>query len=311
MMMEAQTPKVEVAVAATQLVAHQSVYSATVQANVTNNIAPQSASRFQRILVDVGDFVNAGQTVAEMDRVQLEQARLNLTNSETELERVRQLYEQGGVSKSDFEAMELSVNVARTTFNNLQENTILRSPVSGVITARNYDRGDMYAMSAPIFTVQQITPVKILVAVSESDYGRVHKGDKVSLVADALPGQEFSGTVNRIYPTIDPVSHTVSVEVRVPNEKRLLRPGMYVRVTLTFDQVERVVLPDGAIVKQQGSGQRAVYILGADNTVTLRVVELGRHFGGNYEIISGVEPGEQVVVKGQTALRSGVTVEVI
>lgn len=307
----AQTPKVEVAVAATQLVAHENVYSATVQANVTNNIAPQTGSRIQKILVDVGDFVNAGQTVAEMDRVQLEQARLNLANSETELERIRQLYEQGGVSKSDLDAIELSVNVARTSYNNLLENTVLRSPVSGVVTARNYDRGDMYTMTAPIFTIQQITPVKILVAVSESDYARVHKGDKVSLVADALPGQTFSGTIYRIYPTVDPVSHTVNVEVRVPNEKRLLRPGMYTRVTLTFDEVERVVLPDGAIVKQQGSGQRAVYILGTDNIVTLRVVELGRHFGGNYEIVSGVEPGEKVVVKGQTALRSGVTVEVL
>ena len=311
MAFEAQTPKVEVAVAATQMVAHEGVYSATVQANVTNNIAPQSGSRIQKILVDVGDFVNAGQVVAEMDRVQLEQAGLNLSNSETELERMRQLYEQGGVSKSDFEAMELSVKVARTSYANLLENTVLRSPVSGVVTARNYDRGDMYAMSAPIFTVQQITPVKILVAVSESDYGRVHKGDKVSLVADALPGQEFTGTINRIYPTIDPVSHTVNVEVRVANEKRLLRPGMYARVTLVFDEQERVVLPDGAIVKQQGSGQRSVYILGEDNTVSLRVVELGRHFGGNYEIISGVQPGEKVVVKGLTALRSGVTVEVI
>lgn len=305
------TPKVSVVAATHQKVEHGDVYSSTVLANVTNNIAPQTGGRIQRILVDVGDFVKAGQVLAEMDRVQLDQASLNLANSETELSRLKELYAQGGVSKSDFEAAELAVKVARSSYSNLLENTVLRAPVAGVVTARNYDRGDMYGMTSPIFTVQQITPVKLLVAVSESDYAKVHKGDEVNITVDALPGRNFSGKVNKVYPTIDPVTHTVNVEVIVPNSDRALRPGMFAKVAVIFETVYSIVIPDSAIVKQQGSGQRMVYVLKDDGTVALRAVQLGRHMGGEYEILSGVEAGENVVVKGQTALRSGVKVEVI
>ena len=156
--------------AAKQDVKQNGTYSATVQAFAVNNIAPQSGSRIQKINVEVGDFVGKGQILAEMDRVQLDQAKLRLTNAETELARRKQLYEQGGVAQSDYEAAELNCKVSKSTYDNLLENTILRSPISGVVSARNYDRGDMYAMAAPIFTVQQIVPVKLLVGISEADY---------------------------------------------------------------------------------------------------------------------------------------------
>lgn len=303
-------PVVEVTGVSKQSVVQDQVYSSTIQAYVINNIAPQSASRIQKINVEVGDFVTAGQVLAEMDRLQLDQAGLKLKNAEDEFERVKGLYEEGGVSQSDFESMQLSYKVSKSTYDNIYENTILKSPVSGVITARNYDRGDMYAMAQPIFTVQQITPVKILVPVSESDYTRVSKGDKVTLTADALPGKTFTGTVVRLHPTMDNATHTFNVEVQVRNENRLLRPGMYARVTVNFGDTFNVVVPDEAVVKLQGSGQRSVYVLGEDGTVTLRNVTLGRHFDDKYEIVGGLEGGETVVVKGQSALKSGIKVEV-
>jgi len=304
-------PKVSVVDAVRQKVPHDAVYSSTVQANVINNIAPQSAGRIMKINVEIGDFVSAGQILAEMERVQLEQAYLRLQNEEKELGRLRQLLSEGGISQSDFESYELSCNVSRSAYRNLEDNTVLRSPVSGVVTARNYDCGDMYAMAQPLFTVQQITPVKILVGVSESDYTRVRKGDNVSIEADALPGKVYTGRIVRLYPTMDATTHTFNIEVQVGNANRELRPGMYVRAKVTFDLNESVVIPDAAIVKQQGSGVRFVYILQGDGTVRMSDVTLGRHFDGKYEILSGLEGSEKVVVKGQTALKNGVKVEVI
>ncbi|MBP9998484.1 MAG: efflux RND transporter periplasmic adaptor subunit [Bacteroidales bacterium] len=303
-------PSVKVIDAVRENVPQDAVYSATIQANIVNNIVPQTASRIKKINVEVGDFVKEGQILAEMDRVQLEQAELRLKNDETELGRIKQLYSEGGISQSDYESLELAYKVSKSSYQNLLDNTILRAPVSGVVTARNYDRGDMYAMAQPIFTVQQITPVKILVAISETDYTRVKKGDKVSITADALPGQTFEGSVIRLYPIMDSSSHTFTVEVQVRNENRVLRPGMYARVTVKFGENNSVVLPDAAVVKQQGSGQRAVYVVNGD-VAELRVVTPGRHFDGKYEILSGVEAGEKVVVKGQSSLKSGVKVEVI
>lgn len=306
-----QAPVVRVAATVRENVPQDASYSASVQAFAVNNIAPQSGNRIQKINVEVGDFVSAGQVLAEMDTFQLTQSELKLNNDEKEFERVKQLYAQGGVSQSDFEQLELALNVSKTSFKNLQDNTILRSPISGVVTARNYDRGDMYTMTQPLFTVQQIVPVKILVGISESDYTKVKKGDKVEVAVDALPGNEYSGTVTRIYPTMDPATHTFNVEVQVRNEKRELRPGMYARVNVKFGESMSIVIPDSGIVKQQGSGQRSVYVYdAASGTVTLRNVTLGRHFDNKYEIVEGLSEGETVVVRGQSALKSGINVEV-
>ena len=291
-------------------VAHSEVYSSTVLANVTNNIAPQSGSRIQKIRVEVGDYVQAGQVLAEMDRVQLDQARLKLVNDSTELVRLRGLYEAGGLSQSDYDAAELGYKVSRTSYANLLENTILRAPISGVVTARNYDRGDMYTMTQPIFTVQQITPVKLLVGISESDYSRVHRGDKVTLEADAIPGRVFKGTIGRIYPTVDAASHTFNAEVIVPNTDRALRPGMFARVTVTFDTQNNVMVPDIAVLKLQGSGQRMAYVMNADDRAELRILNLGVHIGKEYEVLSGLEEGDRVIVKGQSSLQDGVKVKV-
>ncbi len=301
---------VEVQGAVKEVIPQNGSYSSTVQANIVNNIASQTAGRIRKINVEVGDFVYAGQVLAEMDRSQLEQAEFKLKNDEAELGRVRQLLSEGGISQSDFDQLELAFKVSQSAFKNLEENTVLRSPVSGVVTARNYDKGDMYTMSQPIFTVQQITPVKMLVGISESDYTKVKRGDAVTVTADALPGKVFSGKVVRIYPVMDAATHTFNAEVQVRNEKRELRPGMYVRATVDFGASEGIVVPDMAVLKQQGAGTRTVYVLGEDNTVSLRVVSLGRHFDSKYEITSGLGEGELVVVKGQTSLKDGDKVEV-
>lgn len=307
---QAAKPKVSVVEAAYQNVPQTALYSSTVQANVINNIAPQSGGRIQKLNAEVGDFVSKGQTLVEMDRVQLEQAELKLRNDETELERVRTLLAQGGISQADFEQLELACNVSRSTYKNLLENTILRSPVSGVVTARNYDRGDMYTMAQPIYTVQQITPVKVLVAISETEYTKVKKGDKVVLTADALPGKSFEGRVSRLHPTMDPATHTFNVEVQVPNTRRELRPGMYVRASVDFGDNRSIVVPDTAILKMQGSGTRTLFVINDEGLSEVRIVTLGRHWDGNYEILSGLQEGEKVVYKGNSTLKAGVEVEI-
>lgn len=303
-------PVVSVETVAARDVPQTSVYTSTVEPYVKNNIAPQSAMRITDINVEVGDFVRKGQVLAELDRIQLQQAELQLKNNEIEYERLKGLYEAGGLSKSDLDAMELSYRVSRTTYENLLENTVLRSPVDGVITARNYDEGDMYAMSSPIYVVEQITPVKLLVAISEVDYTRINKNDSVEIAVDAFPGRSFSGRVSRIYPTVDPATHTFSVEIIVPNKDRVLRPGMFARVTVLFGTNHNPVIPDIAVVKQTGSGERFVYVLNSDGTVTYRAVRLGRRMDYEYEVLEGLSEGERVVTRGQIRLKDGVRVKI-
>jgi len=301
---------VEVMKAAKEYVPQTNDYSTTVKANIVNNIAPQTTGRIIDIKVEIGDFVSAGQLLAYMDSSQLEQAEFRLRNYESDMKRVEQLFTEGGVSQSDYDQAVLAYKVAKSGYDNLVENTILRSPVSGVITARNYDKGDMYSMSSPLFTVEQITPVKLLVPISESDYTKVSKGDKVTIAADALPGRTFTGTIARLYPTMDATTHTFNVEVQVRNENRELRPGMYARATVDFGSNYNIMIPDQAAVKMQGAGTRQVFVLNPDNTVRVKVVTLGRHLDGKYEILSGLDEGDAIVVKGQATLKNGDKVEV-
>ena len=301
-------PTVSVAQVFVREVPQEAVYTSTVQAYVKNNIAPQMAGRITKINVEIGDFVNAGQILAEIDKAQLLQAQLQLQNQEVELQRLKSLYEEGGLSQSDYDAIQMQYNVLKTQVENLVENTTLRSPINGVVTARNYDVGDMYAMSMPIFTVEQIVPVKLLVGISETDYSKVKKGDSVEVTADAIPGKTFYGKINRIYPTVDPTTRTFTAEVKIDNNYKTLRPGMFVRATVNFGTNNNVVIPDVAVVKQQGSGERFVYVLNEDNTVTYTKVNLGRRMGAEYEVLEGIADGAKVVIGGQIRLKDGIKV---
>lgn len=305
------TPSVEVAVAKAGTVPLESTYASTVEAYVVNNIMPQQGSRIRKINVEVGDYVTKGQILAEMDRLQLDQLALQIQNDDAEYARIKSLYEEGGLSRSDFEAAELGYKVRKTNYQNVEENTILRSPVTGYVTARNFDVGDMFAMSAPLFTVQQVVPVKLLVGISESEYTKVKKGDVVTLTVDAIPGKTFRGRIDRLYPVIDAATHTFKAEVVVPNQDKVLRPGMYARVTVNFGTRNSVLVPDLALVKQEGTGTRFIYVLQEDGTVKYLPVKPGRHIGTEYEITEGLQAGWKVVIKGQSALRDGVKVNVL
>ena len=308
---EAAVPNVEVSTAVLRDVPQDNTYAANVQAWAVNNIMPQTGGRIRKINVEVGDYVNKGQILAEMDRLQLDQTELQVQNDDIEYERLKGLLQEGGVSQSDFETAELAYKLRKTTLDNLRENTILRSPITGFVSARNFDAGDLFSMSSPLFTVQQVTPVKLLVGISESEYTKIAKGDSVTLTVDAIPGETFTGKVERLYPTIDPATHTFKAEVVVPNTSRVLRPGMYARVTVNFGTRRSVIVPDQSLVKQEGTGTRFIFVLKADNTVSYLPVTVGRHMGREYEILSGLDEGVQVVVKGQALLKDGVKVNVL
>ena len=302
-------PSVAVETVSSRDVIQQTVFTGTVEADVVNNIAPQQPRRISRILVDVGDRVKAGQLLVELDRSSLVQAKAQMDNALIEYERTNELYEFGGASKSEWDARRLQYDVAKSTYDNLLENTTLVSPVAGIVSARNYDNGDM-AASSPILVVEQIRPVKIMINVSESLFSKVRRGMKIYVTFDAYGDEQFTGKVTRIYPTVDNSTRTFQVEVSLPNSDERIRPGMFARVTLPYDVATHVVISDRAILKLMGSGDRYVYIYNpTDGTVRYSKVELGRRMDAEYEVLSGVENGDKVVVIGQNALSNGAKVE--
>jgi RND family efflux transporter MFP subunit len=204
--------------------------------------------------------------------------------------------------------MKMSLEVAETQYNNIMKNTQLLSPIDGIVTARNYDNGDLYA-GAAILTVEQIRPVKLIVNVSENYYSKVKKGDKAIITLDALPGEKFIATVSLKYPTINAATHTFPVELMLSNQDEKVRPGMFARAELNFGTEHHVVVPDMAIVKQPGSGERFVYVYN-HGKVNYVKVELGQRLGDAYELLGGIPDGATVVIAGQGRLADGIEVRV-
>ena len=301
-------PRVTTAVVNIEEVEQQSIFTGNVMGYAVNNITPQQARRISRVLVEVGDKVYAGQKMAEMDNSSLVQAKAQYENNKANFERSDELYKFGGESKANWEAVKTAYEVSKSTYENMLENTTLVSPISGVVTARNYDNGDMVG-GQPIFVVQKINPVKIFINVSESLYTHIKKGMKVDVVLDAIADQQFEGKVSRITPSIDPATRTFEVEIIVPNAKEIIKPGMYARVIVNYDPHKNIVVPDRAVVKMMGSGDRYIYVYKADGTVSYQKVELGRRMSDKYEILSGIADGDEVVVTGQSALKDGIAVE--
>ena len=168
----------------------------------------------------------------------------------------------------------------------------------------------MYSSGNPVLTIEQTNPVKLLVNVSENYYKQVSKGMPVDIVLDAYEGESFTGKVTIVYPSIDVATHTFPVEVTINNPAQKVRPGMFARATINYGDKNHVLIPDEALVKQIGAGDRYVYVY-KNGKVSYNKVELGKHIGTKYEIFSGVNPGDQVVVAGQARLANGKEVEVV
>lgn len=303
-------PQVRLETVNVQPVAQTQEFTATVDADVVNNISPSVVLRIDKILVEVGDRVQAGQLLAEMDRSNLIQSKTQLDNIQLEYDRQLALYEVGGTSKQLLDAQQVQLDVARTSYENLKENTQLISPIDGIVTARNYDNGDMYSAGKPLLTVQKIVPVKLMIHVSEGFYTQVKEGMPVKIHLDVYKDETFTGKVSLIYPTIDAATRTFPVEITLDNKDMRVRPGMFARVTIDFGTERRVVLPDLAVVKQTGSGDRYVYVYN-DGKVDFVKVELGRRTDTRYEVLSGVPDGARVVVAGQSRLYDGAEVTVV
>lgn len=286
-----------------------STFTATVEADKVNNIAPAMGGRIREIYVEVGSQVRKGQVLVAMDASTYSQQETQVATLRRDFERYKELYEVGGISKQQLDQVKTQLDVAETAMNNLGENTKLVSPLNGVVTARNYDPGDV-AMQLPILTIESMNPVKVTLNVSERFYSQVKIGMPVEVQADALGDEVFEGKISLIYPTIDPVSHTFTVEVSVPNNNQKLRPGMFSRVKMNFGTNDRPLLSDLAVLKQVGSNDRYVFVE-ENGKAKYTIVQLGARIDDKYEIISGLNAGDKVIIHGNTNLIDGSEVEVI
>jgi RND family efflux transporter MFP subunit len=303
------TVKVNATVAKLQAVEQNATYTANVQADVINKITPAMSGRIEKIFVEIGDRVSAGQVLVQMESSNLQQQRTQLANLQRDYDRYEELLKVGGIAQQQVDQIKTQIDMLKAAIKNIEDNTQLKSPISGIITARSYDNGDVFAQ-LPILTVQQLNPLKAIIYVSESYFTKIKVGMTVKINLDVYENEDFSGKVSLIYPTIDAAKHTFGVEVAINNGNLKIRPGMFGRVTLNLGVKESVVVPDAAVQKQAGANDK--YVFTVENGIAkYHKVELGQRLENNYEILSGIKAGDVVVTAGQSRLIDGTTVEII
>lgn len=284
--------------------------SAILQGYETQNVAPSVTGKIEHIFVEEGDRVAAGSMLVRMDQMQYNTAKLTYANLGVELARTETLLKSGSATQQAYDQLKLSYDQTKENIDFLESNTFVKAPFAGVISAKNYEDGELYG-GQPILVLTQVSTLKAEVAVPERYFPMVKAGMEVIVNSEIYPGREFNAIVERVFPTIDPASHTFIVKVKIPNAKEELRPGMYTSTTLALGEEDVMMAPYQAVLKLQGSNDRYVFI--NENGRAKRVpVTTGQRVDDKIEIISDeITENSQLVVYGQGRLVDGVKLDIV
>ena len=301
-----------------QTVARSVEYPTTLEAYEEVHLAPASPGRIEGIFADLGDRISKGDLLVQMDRTQLHQAEVQLKSLEVDFRLLDTLAKYGSVAQQQYDQLKTQYEVAQSNVDFLKENTQLLAPFAGVISGRYFEPGEMYsgapntqAGKAAVLSLVQINQLKALVPLSEKYFPQVKTGMETEIKVDIYPDRKFTGRIERIHPTINPTNRTFNAELKISNNERLLRPGMFARITLELDKEEAILMPSIAVLKMQGSNDRYLFV--EENGIARRIaVTIGKRYDDSIEVFSDeLEPGDNIIISGQARLLDGVSVKVI
>jgi RND family efflux transporter MFP subunit len=308
---------VEVAAVTTGSLARETMVSGILEPIRTVGVNAQLPGALTAVHVEEGDYVRAGQVMAEVDAreiaAQVRSAEAALAFARSTAERTEQLYKEKIVTAMEHERDRAALLAAQATLDQLRTRlgyASVRAPMAGVVTEKRVEAGDVVQSQTRLFAVADVSTLVALMQVSELDVSGIGTGQGVDLTVDALGGIGFRGVVRRVFPAADTSTRMVPVEVAIsgPSARRL-KPGYMARATFKLGERPGVILvPSSAVV---GSGDaRGVFVVEGDH-VERRPVRLGQSSGGRVEVLDGVRAGETVVVAGANDLRDGAQVRVV
>ncbi len=291
-------------------------------------VAAQVDGQITTIAVEEGDAVEQGQVLLEIDpqRRQLEladaQARLaeasaGVTESWRELDRIQRLSTRAAASRARLDQAQTQLSLARARQSGAEaqtglaaralEDSTVRAPFSGLIARRRVSAGEYLSTGLPLFDVVALDPIEVEFTLAEIDSARVKIGHQVQIRVAPYPDQDFVGTVTVISPTIDPTTRTLRVKAELPNPTGQLRPGLFARADLGISLRNNVsMVPEEALV-QRADGSVLFRLTEGDRVQRLRV-RIGTFRDGWIEVVEGLEPDDQIVVRGQSDLTDGMVV---
>lgn len=302
---------VEVTTATQKVIPRTLEFAGSILAWREANLGAQMAGRIEKIYVQEGDEVKAGDVLVQMDDTQLTQARVAYQIAKDDDERMEPLFRDGSISPQQFDKVKAAYETAKATYELMLRNTQLRAPFSATVTAKRMNEGEVFVLMPggggvppSIISLMQIDPLKVLVNATESDFPRIRLGMPAEISVDIYPARPFEGRVSRIDPAINRDSRTFAVEIRVANPNKVLRPGMFARVKIIVGEENALVVPRAALIRQPGSSIMYGFVV-ENGGARRREVRLGVPLDDLVEIKEGLQAGDQIVIKGQLRLKDG------
>ncbi len=303
------------------------------------DVMSRVSGRLKEVMVERGDPVSRGQLLAVVDdedllqqirraeaaiavaRASVQREQASMENLQLQVQRYQKLYQENLLSLQDLQDLEsrLRVSVAQVQLAQAQvdqaeaslrelriqqEQTRIYSPLDGFVGVRYLDPGALVNASVPIVSVVDVSRVKTVVPVPEGDLSRVSPGLSAQIRVDAYPDRVYRGVVTRISPVLNPATRTADIEIEVPNETGVLKPGMFARVSLKADAARPALAIPRAALLTRGE-QKGVFLLENNTTTRFRQIEIGRIQGDMVEVVSGLEEGVRVVTSGAQKLNDG------
>jgi len=293
----------------------------TIQANRDVTVSAEEGGVIRELLVDRGAIVREGQPLFRIDdailRAQVDEATARAELARESWERRARLFEQDGVGvelaylEARYQAEQAAAILAM-----LQERldrTVIRAPISGVVDAREVEVGTMVAPGTPVARIVQLDPVRVTGGVPERFAGEIRAGAPALVTFDVLRGESFSGVIRYVGATVNPRNRTFEVEVLLPNPGGIVKPEMVANLEIGRNELpDVVVLPQEAVIRvEDGFVVFVVEGEGAGATASVRPITIATSQRNRVVIESGVNPGDLVIVTGQTQVANGDRVQVV
>jgi RND family efflux transporter MFP subunit len=309
------------------------------------NVYSTIPEKITSLNVDVNDVVQKGDILATVNDVKIRQgvlqaeaglasAKAQYENISTEWDRIQKLYKESAVSKSQYDAVRTQKEAAEAAVKQLSAglksakeqlaDTKIKAPISGIISARNYNFGDQTSSQYPAFTIIDMDTVKIYIDIVEYQVAQIKEGQKALIRVNGYPNKVFEGVVAKVYPTLNPLSRSVKAEIVIDNEDLLLKPGMYANVDVITDCKDNVpVIPPYCIIKKTNleylggevsntrvKTEKYVYVIREDIAYQKQIAT-GIEEANAIEIINGINIGDVIVTRGQYDLSDSTLVRII
>jgi len=301
-------------------------FTGSVEGEQRINLSTKVMGKITALPVNLGDQVAKGDVllrikndniIAQRDQVEanLAEAEASLENTQTNYKRIKALHADSSATQKELDDISTQLGVAkarvkalkskRAEIRDLMDYSVIESPIDGYVVQKNVSQGDMASPGQPLLAVEEVADLKVLVSVPASQIDLFSKSDTLDISIEAAKAQ-FSGIVKAINPSADAMSRQFEVKVSIPKDVaklQIVKPGMFADVRLRKGMDSLLMVPDSALVRR---GQlTGLYTVNDNNELLLRWVRIGRHQNGKVEILSGLKPGERLVLAGNQKLVEG------